>query len=161
LPLGTEIGLGLGPRPHCVRWGPSSLHPDPPRKGHSSPHFSAHVYCGQTAGWIKIPLGKEVGLGLGDIVLDGDPAHPTERDTAAPTFGPMRAHWRNLANTIELMLSSAHPSPQTKRQIDRFSHSCTAHGSVVGRARACLFPNNCPFTREILGPSNSWFLEPI
>jgi len=33
-------------------------------------------YCGQTAVWIKMPLGKEVGLGPGDIVLDGDPALP-------------------------------------------------------------------------------------
>ena len=32
------------PRRHCVRWEPSS----PYRKKHSSPHFSAHVYCGQT-----------------------------------------------------------------------------------------------------------------
>jgi len=28
---------------------------------------------GQTAGWIKMPLGTEVGLDPGDIVLDGDP----------------------------------------------------------------------------------------
>jgi len=28
----------------------------------------AHVYCGQTAECIKMPLGMEVGLGLGDIV---------------------------------------------------------------------------------------------
>ena len=27
----------------------------------AQPHFSAHVYCGQTAGWIKMPLGMEVG----------------------------------------------------------------------------------------------------
>ena len=33
---------------------------------------------------------------------------------------PMIAHWRNLANTIELVLPSAYPSPQRKRQIDRF-----------------------------------------
>jgi len=26
------------------------------------------------AGWIKMPLGMEVGLGPGHIVLDGDPA---------------------------------------------------------------------------------------
>ena len=31
-------------RSHCVRWGTQLPH----RKGHSSPHFSAHVYCGQT-----------------------------------------------------------------------------------------------------------------
>jgi len=35
---------------------------------------------------IRIPLGTEVGRGVGDIVLDGDPA--TQRGTAAPTFRP-------------------------------------------------------------------------
>jgi len=34
------------------------------------------VYCGQTVGWIKMPLGTEIDLGPGDIVLDGDPAFP-------------------------------------------------------------------------------------
>jgi len=34
------------------------------------------VYCGQMVGWIRIPLGMEVGLGPGHIVLDGDPAPP-------------------------------------------------------------------------------------
>jgi len=34
----------------------------------------------------------------------------------------MRAHWCHLANTIEVVLPSAHPRPQPKRQIDRFSH---------------------------------------
>jgi len=34
------------------------------------------VYCGQTVGWIKMKLGMQVGLGLGHIVLDGDPAPP-------------------------------------------------------------------------------------
>ena len=49
------------PRPHCVRRGPIS-----PEKGHSSPpQFSTHVCCGQTAEWIKMPLGVEVGLGPG------------------------------------------------------------------------------------------------
>ena len=32
------------------------------------------VYCGQTVGWIEMPLGMEVDHGPGDIVLDGDPA---------------------------------------------------------------------------------------
>jgi len=97
----TWLGGRPRPRPHCVRWGPSS---PSPKRGHSSPpplfgpclllpngwmdqdatwyggrplprphcvrrqpsflphstaasHFSAHVYCDQTAGWIKIPLG--------------------------------------------------------------------------------------------------------
>ena len=41
------------------------------------------VYCGEMVGRIKMPLGTEVDLGPGDIVLDGDPALPTERGTAA------------------------------------------------------------------------------
>jgi len=60
--------------------------PAPPHKkggGHRTPHFSAHVYCGQTVGWIKMPLGMEVGLGSGHIVLDGNPA-PPKRRTAHP-----------------------------------------------------------------------------
>jgi len=32
------------------------------------------MYCGQTVGWIKLPLDTEVGLGPNDIVLHGDPA---------------------------------------------------------------------------------------
>ena len=71
-----------GPRPrrHCVRWEP------PPKNGHS-PQFSAHVYCGQTAVCIRIPLGTEVGLSLGDIVLDGDPAPPPLKGQSPPIFG--------------------------------------------------------------------------
>ena len=39
----------------------------------------------------------------------------------------MRAHWRHVANTIELVHPSAHWSPQSKRQIDMFSRFCTAY----------------------------------
>jgi len=46
----------------------------PPKRGTAAPsHFVAHVYCGQTAGWIRIPLGTVVGLGPGHTVFDGDP----------------------------------------------------------------------------------------
>jgi len=43
------------------------------------------VYCGQTVGWIRMPLGTEVGLGPGHIVLDGDPA-PLPIKGAQPLF---------------------------------------------------------------------------
>jgi len=43
------------------------------------------VYCGQTVGWIKMKLGKQVGLGHGHIMLDGDPAPLSQRGTA-PQF---------------------------------------------------------------------------
>ena len=47
-------------------------------KKRPDPQFLADVYCGQTAGCIKMPLGMEVGLGPGHIVLDGDPALPAK-----------------------------------------------------------------------------------
>ena len=40
------------------------------------------VHCGQTAGRIKMKLGKQVGLGPGHIVLVGDPAPLPQRGTA-------------------------------------------------------------------------------
>jgi len=47
----------------------------------------AHVRCGPTAGWIELPLGMEVGLATGDVVLDGDPTPP--KRCTAPSFRPM------------------------------------------------------------------------
>jgi len=50
------------------------------------PQFSVHVYCGQTAGWTNTPLGTEVGLGSGYIVLDGDPVAPRNGYSSPPMF---------------------------------------------------------------------------
>jgi len=48
------------------------------------------VYCGQTVGWIKMPLGTDVGLGLGpgDIVLHGDSAPPRKGAQQLPHLSP-------------------------------------------------------------------------
>jgi len=44
----------------------------PPERGTAAPaQFLVHGYCGQMAGWIRIPLGTEVDLGSGDTALDG------------------------------------------------------------------------------------------
>jgi len=68
----------------------TGTHLPPPPKGSGDPQFSAHVYCGQTAAWIKVPLGMEVGLGPDDFVFDGDPATPREKGTRTPpNFWPM------------------------------------------------------------------------
>jgi len=50
--------------------------------------FSANFYCGQTAAWIKMPLGTQVGLSPDDIVLDGDPARPSPKrgQSSPPQF---------------------------------------------------------------------------
>jgi len=60
------------------------------QKGAEPPQFSAHVYCGQTAGWIKMGLDMEVGLGPGHIVLDGNPAPlPKKGAEPPPNFRPI------------------------------------------------------------------------
>ena len=76
--LGMEIGLGPG---HTVLDG----NPAPPKRG-TAFQFSAHVYCGQRAGWIKMPLGTQVDLGPGHIVLDGDPAPPPRKGHSTPSL---------------------------------------------------------------------------
>jgi len=64
MPLGME--LGLGPGDFVLDGDPAPL----PKRGGPLPKFSAHVYCGQTAGWIKMVLGMEIGLSSGEFVLD-------------------------------------------------------------------------------------------
>jgi len=63
-----EVGVGPG---HIVLDGDAT--PPPPNGHEPRPQFSAHVCCGQAAGWIKMPLGREV---YRPIVSDGDPAPP-------------------------------------------------------------------------------------
>jgi len=57
--IGREEGLGPG---HSVLDGD----PAPPSKGHSA-EFSARVCCGQTAGLIKMPLGRGIGSALATL----------------------------------------------------------------------------------------------
>jgi len=59
-----EVGLSPG---DFVLDG--DLSPLPKRR--QSPKFLSHVYCGQTAGWIKIIVGMEVGLSPSDFILMG------------------------------------------------------------------------------------------
>ena len=78
MPLAMEVPVGLGPVTvhgvqvtHGVRLGPSS--PLPKKKG-TAPHFRpmstvAKRMDGSTCHLLRL----EVGLGPGDIVLDGDP----------------------------------------------------------------------------------------
>jgi len=56
-----------------------------PLKG-AHPQFSADVYCRQTVGWMKTPLGMD--LGSGHIVLDGKPAPPRKGHDMSLLFGP-------------------------------------------------------------------------
>ena len=93
---------------HCVKCRPIS---NP--KGHSCP-FSAHVCCGQTAGWIKMPLkfSMKVGLGQGHTVLHGDPT-PRKRGTTLPP------NFRSMPNGRQL-LSTCRNSRQNVRLFSLF-----------------------------------------
>jgi len=85
MPLGMEVGLSL--RDFVLDGNPAPL-PKRRRSPGADPQFSAHVYCGQTAGWIKMALGADVGLGSVHIVLDGDTAPFPKKGQIPPIFGP-------------------------------------------------------------------------
>ena len=91
--LGTE--LGLGPGDFVLDGDPAP----PPQKGGGTPRhtFSAHVYCGETAGWVKMPLGMEVGLSPDDFMLDGDPAY-----TFLENWGRAPSNFRPISIVVKL-----------------------------------------------------------
>ena len=64
-----------------------------------------HVCCDQTAGWIKMPLRREVGLSPGHIILDENPPPPPQRGTAS-NFRSMSivAKWSPISATAEHLL---------------------------------------------------------
>jgi len=90
-----SMAVGIGPGDFVLDGDPAP----PPQKGRRAPPpkktKSAHIYCGQTAGYIKMPLGMEVGLSSGDFVLDGDPHRPQKR-AEPPIFRPMSIVTRRL-----------------------------------------------------------------
>jgi len=67
-----------------IRW---QIHATIPKEAEHPPTFSAHVHCGQTVGWIKMPLGTEVRLGRGDSVLDV--SAPPQKAHSSPPFSAM------------------------------------------------------------------------
>jgi len=79
--LGMQVGLSPG---HIMLDGDPA---PPPSKGHS-PQFSAHICCGQMAGWIEMPLGRKVGLGPSNILLDRDSAPLPKKGHSPSFFGP-------------------------------------------------------------------------
>jgi len=61
------------------------------------------VGCGQTAGWLKTPVGTEVDLRTGHIVLHGFP-ELREKGTAPPLLGPCLLWPRSpISATAELL----------------------------------------------------------
>jgi len=99
--LGMEAGLGPA---HIVLDGDPA--PSPYR---GTALFLIHVCCGQTAGWIRMPLGMEVSLDPGDIVLAGINQSSfitgmTERTRANTQPGSPREHSPQFSLKITLHL---------------------------------------------------------
>jgi len=103
--LGMQVGLGLGNivlngdqvlvpkraqppifdpyllQPNgCIDQYVTWVQPSPPPKK----KLSAHVYCGQTGGWMKLVLGMMVGLSPGDFVLHGNSVPLPKRGQGLP-----------------------------------------------------------------------------
>jgi len=124
--------------------------PPTPKWAEHHPIFagSAHVYCGQTAGWMKTPLGTEVHNGPGHTVLDGVPAL-CERGTAVPLFS---AHvYCGHGRPSQLLLSSPrnrhHPPPPPVDEAP--SRSQVDEPSTRRRLRCVQPPPLRPLTRRL------------
>jgi len=114
-------------RTQCVRLGPSF---PSPKRG-TAPHFLAHlahVYCGQTADWIRMPLSMEVGLDPGLTVLYGDPAPPQKGQSPHPILGPcllwpngwmdQDATWYGGRPRLSHIVLDGNPAPHRKGHLD-------------------------------------------
>ena len=123
---GTWHGGRPWSSPHCGRWG----HISPPKR--ELPHFSAHLYCGQTAGCIKMPFGMEVGLSSGDFVLYGDPDPCPKGAEPHPIFDP-RLLWPNGCMDQDATRYGGRPRPT------RHCVRCTAS---YPRRKGTLTPPN-------------------
>jgi len=101
-----------------------------------------------------MPLGMKVGLGPGDIVLDGDPPAPTERGTATPHFSahfalarsPISAaaellYWYLILPELELVTDSLIEQHQClSDKHGRFQFHACVKAYVFAQNR--LFANN-------------------
>jgi len=103
------------------------------------------VYCCQTVGWIKMPLRTEVGLGPGDIVLDGDPALPRKGAQQPRIFRPTllwhgRRSQQFLSSSLKMfgdrLLSSRaggklfHAASETPLPVDVPLHTCATRSAL-------------------------------
>jgi len=111
-----QVGLGPG---HIVLRGDQA---PPPPKGHS-PQIFGPICCGQTAAFIKMPLGMDVGLSPGDFVLDGDPVPPPKKGAEPPNFRPVFIVAKRLDGSLGTKVGlnpgdsvlDGDPAPSTQR----------------------------------------------
>jgi len=130
----TEYGVRPQPGDFVLDGDPDPLYP----KRGRSPQFSAHVYCGQTAAWIKMPLGTEVGLIQDDIVFDADPAPP-------PQYSAHFFYCSQTAGCIKMPLGMEVGLSPARRLIARWGPSPLPRKerSLAIFGPHLLWPNGC------------------
>jgi len=103
------------------------------------------VQCSARNARLSVRLPKsacsKITSGQSIAAVDGWFNHFRQMAAVCPS---VRAYWRHLANTIELVHSSAHLSPQPKRQIDRFCKFL--HSS---RQKILILYNGRPYPPEL------------
>ena len=85
--------------------------------------FSAHVRCGETAGWIKMPLGMEVHLGPRDLVIDETQLPPSKKNGTAPNF-----------RTMSIVAKRSPISATAEHLSDNFGHLLPRDAAVLERS---------------------------
>ena len=93
------------------RWGPSPL----PQKGQSLTQIPAHVFCGQTAAWIKMPLGTR-------HCVNCRPSYPQKKRTPTPTQFLAHVYCRQMDGWMKTPLGT---------EVDLGPH-CTRRGPSSG-----------------------------
>jgi len=102
------------------------------------------VYCGQTVGWIKVKLGMQVGLGPAHIVLNGDPAHASQKGYSPPFSAHaccgQTATWIKMPLGMEVGLGLGHIALDgTKLPPQRGTAALPSFGPM-----SILWPNGRP-----------------
>jgi len=130
-PHGSRWHLALVQATLCYMW----MQLPSPKKG-VEPPISGPFYCGQTAVCIKMPLGVEVGLSLGDFVLDGDPALIPQKGRSpqfsARVYCGQMATWIKMPRGTEVGLGLRNivldgdpaPPPLKGHSLPQFSGQC-------------------------------------
>ena len=89
-----------------------------------SVYLVTSVYCGQMVWWIKMPLGRKVGLSPRDIVLDRDfvplpkkgaePLSPAQ--FSAHVYSGQTTRWIKMPLRMEVGIVPGHPAPCPKNR---------------------------------------------
>jgi len=147
-----EEGLDPG---DCVRW-----HPTSPYKRGTAPNFRP-VYCGQTTGWMKTPLGREVlNLDPGHHIVRLGPSSPYNvfNGTLNPTQSrsPAKGAQQPLLFSAHVYCGHGRPS-QLLRSSFHYAGKFSEGGCAFLAGDGCLSNTMSPGPRPTSTP---WHLNP-